>query len=252
MRCATDTAATSRVYGDLNPAAQSLLREATRLCSRARETNMMARFKRWTHGFVASIDSMIVQVENHEAQAASALRELEQGVARSKVQLSRVERDGRLMKAALSEEVEGAARWRERARREENEARALECLRRHKRSEARAAELQSNFEDHARIEQQLKRDVQTLERRLLELRQQRNTMRTRQSRAEAFSVAQGQGELEDAEIGRIFERWETRITESEVQSGCLVATADSFDEEFLDAEEAASLKLELAELKEEA
>jgi phage shock protein A len=214
---------------------------------------MMARIKRWTHGFVASIDSMIVQVENHEAQAASALRELEQGVARSKVQLSRVERDGRVMKLALAEEVEAAARWRERARREENEARALECLRRHKRSEVRAADLRSSFQDHERIEQQLKRDVQTLERRLVELRQQRNTMRTRQSRADAFSVAQGSGDVEDAEIGRIFERWETRIAESEAQSGCLVATtADSFDEEFLDAEEAASLKLELAELKEEA
>jgi phage shock protein A len=214
--------------------------------------NMMARIKRWTHGFVASIDSMIVQVENHEAQAASALRELEQGVARSKVQLARVERDGRAMKAALAEEVEATARWRERARREEDEPRALECLRRHKRSEARASELQSNFKDHERVEQQLKRDVQTLERRLVELRQQRNTMRTRQSRADAFGVAQGNCDVEEAEIGRIFERWETRIAESEVQSGCLVVTADSFDEEFLDAEEAASLKLELAELKEEA
>jgi phage shock protein A len=213
---------------------------------------MMARFKRWTHGFVASIDSMIVQVENHEAQAASALRDLEQGVARSKVQLSRVERDGRAMKQALEEEVEAAARWRDRARREEQEARALECLRRHKRAESRSRELKESFTEHERIEQQLKRDVQTLERRLLELRQQRNTMRTRQSRADAFGVAQAQGDLESSEIGQIFERWETRIAESEVQSGCLVASVDSFDEEFLDVEEAASLKLELAELKEEA
>lgn len=213
---------------------------------------MMARFKRWTHGFVASIDSMIVQVENHEAQAASALRDLEQGVARSKVQLARVERDGRAMKQALDEEVEAAARWRDRARREEQEARALECLRRHKRAEARSKELRESYGEHERIEQTLKRDVQTLERRLTELRQQRNTMRTRQSRAEAFSVAQAQGDAENSEIGQIFERWETRIAESEVQSGCLTATVDSFDEEFLDAEEAASLKLELAELKEQA
>jgi phage shock protein A len=213
---------------------------------------MMARIKRWTHGFVASIDSMIVQVENHEAQASGALRELEQGVARSRVQLSRVERDGRAMQQALDEEIEAAARWRDRARREQNEARALECLRRHKRSDARAAELRQNRAEHERIEQQLKRDVQTLERRLVELRQQRNTMRTRQSRAEAFGVAQAQGELDNSEIGQIFERWETRVAESEVQSGCLIASVDSFDEEFLDAEEAASLKLELAALKEEA
>src|SRR5215212_8934774 len=125
---------------------------------------MMAQIKRWTHGFVASIDSMIVQVENHEALATSALRDLEQGVARSKVQLMRVERDGRALKQALSEEREANQRWRERARREENEARALECLRRHKRSEARVGELTHNQAEHERIEQQLKRDVQTLER----------------------------------------------------------------------------------------
>lgn len=212
---------------------------------------MMARIKRWTHGFVASIDNMIVQVENHEALATSALRELEQGVARSKVQLMRVERDGRALKQALIEEREASQRWRERARREEDRARGLECLRRHKRAEARVAELTHNQAEHERIEQQLKRDVQTLERRLLELRQQRNTMRTRQSRAEAFSVAQG-SELQDGEIGQIFERWETRVAETEVASGCLVASIDGLDQEFLDQEEAASLELELQALKEEA
>jgi hypothetical protein len=41
------------------------------------------------------------------------------------------------------------------------------------------------------------------------------------------------------------------VAETEVRSGCLVGSIDSFDEEFLDAEEAASLKLELLALKEE-
>lgn len=211
----------------------------------------MARFKRWTHGVVASIDSLIVQVENHEAQVSSTLRELEQGVARSKVQLMRVERDGLALKQALAEEREAGVRWRERAMREEQEPRALECLRRHKRCERRVLELAQSQTEHARIEQQLKRDVQTLEQRLFELRQQRNTMRTRQSRAEAFNVVQGSGDLENGEIGAIFERWETRVAETEVQSGCLVASIDSFDEEFLDAEEAASLRLELSDLRKE-
>ena len=211
----------------------------------------MARFKRWTHGVVASIDSLIVQVENHEAQVSSTLRELEQGVARSKVQLMRVERDGLALKQALAEEREAGVRWRERAMREEQEPRALECLRRHKRCERRVLELAQSQAEHARIELQLKRDVQTLEQRLFELRQQRNTMRTRQSRAEAFNVVQGSGDLENGEIGAIFERWETRVAETEVQSGCLVASIDSFDEEFLDAEEAASLRLELSDLRKE-
>ena len=76
-------------------------------------------------------------------------------------------------------------------------------------------------------------------------------MRTRQSRAEAFSVVQGSGDLESGEIGAIFERWETRVAETEVQSGCLITSLDSFDDEFLDAEEVASLKLELSALRNE-
>jgi phage shock protein A len=209
----------------------------------------MARFKRWTHGVVASIDSLIVQVENHEAQVTSTLRELEHGIARSKVQLMRVERDGLALEQALAEEREAASRWRERATREEQEPRALECLRRHKRSERRVIELSQNETEHARVEAQLKRDIRVLEQRLVELRQQRNTMRTRQSRAEAFHVVQGSGDLENGEIGAIFERWETRVAETEVSSGCLISTLDSFDDEFLDAEELAALKLELSDLR---
>jgi len=208
----------------------------------------MARFKRWTHGVVASIDSLIVQVENHEAQVSSTLRELEQGVARSKVQLMRVERDGVALKQALAEETEAAGRWRDRATREAQEARALECLRRHNRSQSRTLELSHNQAEHARVELQLKRDIQILEQRLFELRQQRNTMRTRQSRAEAFSVVHGGG-VENGEIGAILERWETRVAETEVASGCLSASLDSFGDEFLDAEELAALKLELNDLR---
>src|SRR5689334_14020365 len=85
------------------PAARSLLK-GVQLPGGSEGGPLMARFKRWTHGVVASIDSFIVQVENHEAQASSALRELEQGVARSKVQLMRVERDGKALEQALSEE----------------------------------------------------------------------------------------------------------------------------------------------------
>ena len=211
----------------------------------------MARIKRWTQELLASIDGMIVQVENHEALATSTLRELERGVARSKVQLMRVERDGQVLRQALAEEREAATRWRERAKREEPQTRALECLRRCKRSEARVSQLLHDQAEHAIIEQQLERDIRTLERRVIELRQQRNTLRTRQSRAEAFTIAQGASDAENAEIFAIFERWDMRVTETEVSSGCLVVTSDSFDEELLDAERTAALELELREIKEE-
>ena len=211
----------------------------------------MARFKRWTRGVVSSIDEFVVQIENHEAQVTSALRELEQAVARAKVQLQRVERDGKALEQSVTEERESVVRWRDRALREPEEERALECLRRHKRAEIRARELERRLLEHQRVEQQLRRDVRTLEIRLGELREQRNLMRTRQSRADAFEVAQGSFGSGALELGDVFERWETRVTESEVASGCLTASLDSFEDSFVDAEEEAALKLELRALKEE-
>jgi phage shock protein A len=208
------------------------------------------RWKVMTQSCVAKIDGLIAQVENHEAQVTSALRDLEQGVSRSKVQLVRVERDGVAIAQALGEEREALERWRERAKREEEEPRALECLRRAKRSEARIGELEAQDGEHVRVEQQLRRDVQTLERRLVELRQQRNTMRTRQSRAEALEVVQRSSDPNGTEIGAIFERWETRVTESEIASGCLAASGDALEAEFSTAEEEAALRVELRALKE--
>jgi phage shock protein A len=211
----------------------------------------MTRWKRWTSGFVASIDQVIAQVENHEAQVTSALRELEQGILRSKVQLARVERDGVALRRTLADEREAALRWRERAKREADDKRALECLRRAKRGEARASELDKQRSEHERVEAQLGADIRTLEERMVELRQQRNTMRTRQSRAEALTVAQGYGELNDGEIGQILERWELRVSESEIASGCDRRPVDGFAEEFSSAEEEASLRLELEAIKAE-
>ena len=209
----------------------------------------MTLWKRWSSGFVASIDSVISQVENHEAQVASALRELERGVLRSKVQLQRVERDGSALRRSLAEEREAATRWRERAKREEDEKRALECLRRCKRSETRSIELARQVVEHERVEHQLAADIRILEQRVVELRQQRNTMRTRQSRAEAMTIVNGEGELCGSEITAIFERWELRVSENEVVGGCVRVPVDTLEEEFTTAEEESSLRLELRELR---
>src|SRR5436190_20016611 len=79
------------------------LAEGTRAASavEVQKENSMVRWKRFTSGFLSSIDGFIAQVENHEALATSALRELEQGVGRSKVQLVRVGRDGVALRQAL-------------------------------------------------------------------------------------------------------------------------------------------------------
>jgi phage shock protein A len=194
---------------------------------------------------------MVTQVENHEALAESAIREVRQAGARAHVQLARVRQDGERLRESLSAQVEAEQRWRERARRTaaDDEARALECLRRSRAAARRAAELERRVDEHDRVEQQLVQDVGAIQERLSRLEEQRNLLRTRESRAEALCHVRTADP--GAETGALFDRWETRVLEREFESECPPDVAhrdDDFETEFDEVEEAESLREELSEL----
>lgn len=210
----------------------------------------MKLIKRWTTALTSRVDWMVTQVENQEALVDSAIRDGQKAAARAKVQLGRVRNDGQKLKIRHDEEVLATTKWKDRARQcsEADEQKALECLRRSKRSAAMAAQLQNRLQEHQRVEQQLTRDVQTIQDSLSGLMEKRNLMRSRQSRAEAVHsisaiTAPIQNDLED-----IFERWETRITETEITGDCNLQ-GDLLDDSFTSAEENEDLRAELAALK---
>ena len=69
----------------------------------------------------------------------------------------------------------------------------------------------------------LGRDVQAVEQRLAHLKDQRNLLRTRQARAEALSSVARASQPLAAEVGEVFERWETRVMERELEGECAVS-----------------------------
>lgn len=210
----------------------------------------MNYLKRWTVGIISRIDGMVAQVENHEALVTAALRDLQQATARAQLQLRRVREDGESLGRRLAEEREAVIRWKERATQSvDDEGRAFECLRRSKRAARTVSELERRLEEHARAEDQLAKDVRTLEERLRALKEQRNLMRTRQSRAEALSAVQGSQLQLGGDLEEVFERWETRVAESEFAGGCALESEDTFEDEFVSAEEEAELRSELQALR---
>jgi hypothetical protein len=54
------------------------------------------------------------------------------------------------------------------------------------------------------------------------------------------------------EVGEILERWEMRILEDEIRSGCAETSTDRFERGYSSAEESAALKEELHQLRAEA
>jgi phage shock protein A len=210
----------------------------------------MSAFVRWTAGFASRIDAMVRQIENHDALVSAAIRDAKEARARARVQLKRVDEDGRRMERRRSELAEAERLWRERALRmaAPDEARALECLRRMKRAAREREELAAQAEEHGRITAQLTRDIRRIDSRIEQLVQQRNLLRTRQSRAEALAAAQHDDGRRLSEVDDILERWEIKVSRTETDVDCAFEERDDLEVELGASEERDALRAELEEL----
>lgn len=210
----------------------------------------MNTLKRWTTSVLSSVDWMITQVENHEALVNSAIDEVQRSGARARVQLNRVMQDGRKMRARLEELREKELVWKDRAVKSAalDEARALECMKRNRRTQKEIESLEEQVKEHARIERQLTADLGSIDQRLGQLKTQRNLLKTRQSRAEALRAFQAEDSHIISEIGDIFERWEVKVGEYELQGDCALRGGDDFEGEFVSQEEEEELRESLKKL----
>lgn len=211
----------------------------------------MQRIRLWTASLVSRVDGMVTRIENHEALAASAIRDVRRAAARATVQLRRVRADGSRLREEAVARREAEQSWKERAARsaETDRDKAIECLRRSKRAGREAKELERRLAEHERIEKQLADDVAAVEDRLSRLEDQRNVLVTRQSRAEALgSVRDAQAPC-GVDVDEVFGRWETRVAESEYAGACL-PRADELDAAFAEEEESDELGAELDALLE--
>ena len=210
----------------------------------------MRRFQRFTATCVSRFDRVVSQIENHDGLVSAAIRESEEARARARVQLGRVRRDSTRMGQRQAELSERADRWQERALRVsgEDEARALECLRRRKRALHELAALGRQLEQHAHIEDQIRADMGRVDERIEALRQKRNVLRTRQSRAEALTLACDEDGHLAGEIDEILERWETKVSHLEYRGDCTLSVDDDLDASFSSEEEQTELREELAAL----
>jgi len=210
----------------------------------------MGTLRRFTSSIAAHFNWMISQIENHEALVNSAIRDVQESAGRAKVQLKRVVVDGQKMRQRLVELQESVGLWEERAKKSASidEKKAMECLRRKKKALRQISDLEEQEREHARIQKQLESDLVLLDERLKQLKQQRNLLQTRESRAKALGSLQQENASLIGEIDDIFDRWEAKVNEYEIRGECAIASEDDLGEEFSSEEEEAELKIELAKL----
>jgi len=215
-----------------------------------KKEKIMGTLKRFTSSIMANFNAVITQLENHEALINTAIRDVQEAAGRAKAQLKRVHEDGIQMRRRLGDLREQSETWEERARKvaKDDEKKALECVRRRKRCIQEIASLEEDERQHANVERQLNQDLSLLTERINKLKTQRNMMRTRESRAQALGSMQQESTSLMGEIDDIFDRWESKVNEYEIQGGCALHNQDAFEEEFVTAEEEDELKGELAAL----
>lgn len=205
---------------------------------------------RISSGFVARIDRVVSQIENHEAHVEATLRELRRGTARAKVNLSRVRRDGERLRVQYAEARESEQTWKRRAlsSRDSDPERALECLRRARRAQSDANDLDSRLGAHQDLERKLSEEVRQLEHRVASLQERHHAMQTRASCAEGASLVGNLQSGAASEIEAAFDRWEVQLAEGEsLEIGA--CGVDDFANAFESEEELAELQAELAKLE---
>jgi phage shock protein A len=90
--------------------------------------------------------------------------------------------------------------------------------------------------------------VEQAETRLSEVVERRNLLRTRDSRAEALGILSEKSSFLDSDLENIFERWEERVTTTELSSECGLGTDDPLAHELTKDEELLDLRSELSEM----
>ena len=212
----------------------------------------MGLFKRITATFGASVENVVSRVEDHDAIIRSAIADSRRAAARARAQLAQVGRDGERLRAEHRQADEDITRWSARALEvaEDDETKALACIKRKQAAERRRAQLDGQLAEHRELEQRLTARISELESRVGEISRQRNAMRSRQSAAEAERIVrriEGDGVLSTEET---FERWEASLLETEM-TGPPMPEVDSLEAEFVRKEEEAALRQSLDALKAE-
>jgi len=209
----------------------------------------MSLIRRISTSITSSVDRAVSKVENHDAIINSALRDTQQAAARSRVRLARVRKDGQSLKTRQETLIVAVSRWGERAKNvaANDEAKALECLRRRKDCEKQLHNLRDSIEKHDELESRIDEQVKKIEARIGEVAQQRNMMRSRQSVAEAMRTINNIEGVSYGEIEDTFDRWEINLGETEITMGA-ATTTDPLDTAFLTEEDTVDLRAELSDL----
>jgi phage shock protein A len=210
----------------------------------------MNMFKRLISSIQGQFDSIVSKIENHDAIVEAAIREVETAAAKARVSLKRVQRDSTDMQNRSCQIEKDIEQWKHRAKElaDNDEAKALECIRRAKHAQRELKIAHEQLSAQQLLEAQLNSDILKIQDKLRDLKVQRNILKTREHRAQALHTIGYDESSRLLELRDIIDRWEAKITAHEIGADISCGSQDSFVDEFVSNEEEKQLKVMLQEL----
>ena len=210
----------------------------------------MSLFKRIRATVTSQVDEMVSQIENHDAVIDATLKDARQKVAKSKVRLGAIQREVASLQRRREEQQTQAQQWAQRAvASRDDQPKALACLQRRKQCQQSQQQLSTMLEQVRGAEQQLRQDIQLAEAQVMQMNQQRQLMRARETAAESMKTLSTMEVGLSSELAQSFDRWDERITENELCVGIdRTADVDTLEAAFATDEEEVALLQELEQL----
>lgn len=190
----------------------------------------MKLIKRLSTSLTATLDSAVGQLENHDAIVEASIKQTRQAVAKTKARISTLRQQHQAYLTQLKEAREQFDLWTERATNlaGTDQAKALQCVARRNQCEADIGRLSYSEKQQADLIRDVSSNLQTLQKKLDEMTQKHNSMRSRQTVADVNRVMSNVNS--DENLNETFERWESVVLEHEF------AVSDACSGDVLDIE----------------
>lgn len=190
----------------------------------------MKLIKRLSTSLTATLDSAVGQLENHDAIVEASIKQTRQAVAKTKARINTLRQQHQAYLTQLQEAKEQFDLWTERATNlaTTDQVKALQCVARRNQCESDIGRLSYSEKQQADLIRDVSSNLQTLQKKLDEMTQKHNLMRSRQTVADVNRAMSNVSS--DDNLNETFERWESVVLEHEF------AVSDACSGDVLDIE----------------
>lgn len=210
----------------------------------------MNNLKRIFVSIKSQIDHVADEFENHEALAGVAIEDLQEIASKTRLHLHRVSKMSEQYQQQLSDQQEQEKLWSERAikTRQEDEQKALQCVKRLRQVQQKIKSLEQQCQESTAQEEKIRADIELIQDQLQSLKNQKEILAARQNRA---SIQDSLGDNQNnslQEVQGVFQRWEGSVVSSEFSVPDQSVDNDNFAQPFEQEEDELALKIILDEL----